>query len=305
LSIATTLVLLHSRPEALAVAAPILLLWLASPLLAWWLSLPLARPQARFSPEQSAFLRLVSRKTWAFFESFVGPDDHWLPPDNFQESPATALARRTSPTNMGLALLANLSAYDFGYVSAGQLIERTRSAFATMHKLERYRGHFYNWYDTQSLQPLLPMYVSTVDSGNLAGHLLTLRPGLATLADQQILAARWLDGLDDTFRALLAAAPQMTSGALLRFQQDLESALADRPTTLSAARRVLDRLATDAAQVVIDMGEKTDSEPAAWAHALERQCRDVLDELTFLVPSAAMPNMNAMPTLRELAAQGV
>ena len=106
--------------------------------------------------QQTAFLRLVARKTWAFFETFVGPDDHWLPPDNFQESPAAVLAHRTSPTNMGLALLANLSAYDFGYVPAGQLLERTRNAFATMHKLERYRGHFYNWYDTQSLQPLLP-----------------------------------------------------------------------------------------------------------------------------------------------------
>ncbi|MEK6243979.1 MAG: glucoamylase family protein [Pseudomonadota bacterium] len=313
LSIATTLYLLHSRPGALAVAAPILLLWLASPLLAWWLSLPLARPQARLSPEQSAFLRLVSRKTWAFFETFVGPEDHWLPPDNFQESPATALARRTSPTNMGLALLANLSAYDLGYVPAGQLIERTRNAFATMHKLERHRGHFYNWYDTQSLQPLLPNYVSTVDSGNLAGHLLTLRPGLAALADQQILAARWLDGLDDTFRALLAAAPQIMSGAMLRFQQDLESALADRPATLPAARRILERLAENAAQLAGGLDAQTasgldadsNSEPDAWARALDRQCRDLVDELALLAPGTAVPDMNTIPTLRELAAHGV
>ena len=90
------------------------------------------------------------------------------------------VAHRTSPTNMGLALLANLSAYDFGYISAGQLVERTTNAFLTMESLERHRGHFYNWYDTQSLKPLLPTYVSTVDSGNLAGHLLTLRPGSRT-----------------------------------------------------------------------------------------------------------------------------
>jgi cellobiose phosphorylase len=305
LSIATTLYLLHSRAGALTVAAPILLLWLASPLLAWWLSRPLLRPQVRLSPEQTAFLRLVSRKTWAFFETFVGPDDHWLPPDNFQETPATALARRTSPTNMGLALLANLSAYDFGYVSAGQLIKRTRNAFDTMHELQRYRGHFYNWYDTQSLRPLLPMYVSTVDSGNLAGHLLTLRPGLAMLADQSILAARWLEGLEDTLQALLACAPTKAPDALLRFQRDLESALVDRPSTLPAARGVLERLAANAAQVVTDLGEKTDSEPAAWGRALDRQCRDALDELTLLAPSSAMPDMDGMPTLRELAAQGV
>ena len=303
-SIATTLYLLHARPEALAVAAPILLLWLASPLLAWWLSRPLARPQARLSPEQSAFLHLVSRKTWAFFETFVGRDDHWLPPDNVQESPAARLARRTSPTNMGLALLANLSAYDFGYLPAGQLIERTRHAFATMQKLERHRGHFYNWYDTQSLQPLQPNYISTVDSGNLAGHLLTLRPGLASLADQPILAPRWLEGIDDTFRTLLAAAPQLLAGALLRFQQELESALSDRPSTLPAAHRVLELLAAYAGQLASDLDKDSNAEADTWTRALDRQCRDALDELTLLAPPSAMPDMNGIPTLRELAAQG-
>ena len=145
------------------------------------------------------------------------------------------LARRTSPTNMGLALLANLSAYDFGYVPAGQLLERTRDAFATMHQLERYRGHFYNWYDTQTLQPLLPMYVSTVDSGNLAGHLLTLRPGLAALPDQPILAARWLEGLDDT-PAGAARRPRRSAIAdpLRGFRQELDAALAEPPATLAA-----------------------------------------------------------------------
>ena len=112
------------------------------------------------------------------------------------------VAHRTSPTNMGLALLANLSAYDFGYISAGQLIERTTNALHTMEGLERHRGHFYNWYDTQSLKPLLPTYVSTVDSGNLAGHLLTLRPGLLALPDQKILGSRFFDGLSDTLKVL-------------------------------------------------------------------------------------------------------
>ncbi|MGA8048629.1 MAG: glucoamylase family protein [Burkholderiales bacterium] len=308
LSIATVLYLLHSRPGALAVAAPILLLWLVSPLLVWWVSRPLARRQATLSPEQAAFLRLVARKTWAFFETFVGPDDHWLPPDNFQESPAPALAHRahrTSPTNMGLALLANLSAYDFGYVSAGQLIERTRDAFATMHKLKRHRGHFYNWYDTRSLQPLLPLYVSTVDSGNLAGHLLTLRPGLTALPERSVLAARWLEGIEDTFKVLLDAAPPDGSGALARFQKDLESALSDRPSTFPDARRVLERLAANAAQIMDGFGEESNAEPAVWACALDRQCRDVLDELTLLVPRSALLDTNTMPTLRELAAQGI
>jgi hypothetical protein len=166
------------RPGGLPIAAPVLALWVAAPLVAWWISQPRVRREPQLSLEQNAFLRRVARRTWGFFEQFVGPDDHWLPPDNFQEEPEPVLARRTSPTNMGLALLSNLAAYDFGYISAGTLIERTRAAFDTMERLERYRGHFYNWYDTADLSPLLPRYVSSVDSGNLAASLLTLRGGL-------------------------------------------------------------------------------------------------------------------------------
>ena len=162
----------------MVVALPVLFLWFISPLIAWWISEPLNRREARLTSDQINFLRKISRKTWGFFETFVGPEDHWLPPDNYQEHPLAKVAHRTSPTNMGLALLANLSAWDFGYISTGQLIDRTANAFRTMEAMERYKGHFYNWYDTESLKPLLPMYISTVDSGNLAAHLLTLRAGL-------------------------------------------------------------------------------------------------------------------------------
>ncbi len=168
-----------SQPTTLAFVWPILVIWFTSPFIAWWLSLTLVHRRARLTADQTIFLRKLSRKTWAFFETFVGPEDHWLPPDNYQEHPVPAVAHRTSPTNMGLALLANLSAYDFGYISAGQLIERTTNALQTMEMLERYRGHFFNWYDTQSLKPLRPIYISSVDSGNLAGHLLILQAGFA------------------------------------------------------------------------------------------------------------------------------
>ena len=212
LASAAVIYLTLSRPAALAVAGPILGLWFASPVIAWWISRPLARREARLTADQTLFLRKLSRKTWAFFETFVGPDDHWLPPDNYQEHPAAVVGHRTSPTNMGLALLANLSAYDFGYISAGQLIERTANALHTMESLERHRGHFYNWYDTQSLKPLSPTYISTVDSGNLAGHLLTLRPGLLALPDQKILGARVFDGLSDTLRILVEVGGGAASG---------------------------------------------------------------------------------------------
>ena len=247
IAIGAALILVLSSPAVLVVAGPILILWLVSPAIAWWISRPLARREARLTADQTFFLRKLARKTWAFFETFVGPEDHWLPPDNYQEYRGPVVAHRTSPTNMGMALLANLSAYDFGYIPAGQLIERTAHALRTMLSMERHRGHFYNWYDTLSLKPLHPAYVSTVDSGNLAGHLLTLRPGLLALPDRPILLeARWFEGLRDTLGILADAVGGATPAALAPFQKDLDSACDSRPTTLAAARLTLDRLATRA-----------------------------------------------------------
>jgi cellobiose phosphorylase len=316
-AIASTVViyLTQSNPAALAVAGPILFLWFAAPAIAWWISRPLARRAARLTADQSIFLQKISRKTWAFFETFVGPEDHWLPPDNYQEHPVAVVGHRTSPTNMGLALLANLSAYDFGYLSAGQLIERTTNALHTMEELERHRGHFYNWYDTQSLKPLLPTYVSTVDSGNLAGHLLTLRPGLLALPDHKILGSRLFEGLSDTLRILVDAAGGAATPQLAQLQKDLESANDSRPATLAAARGWLARLAASAAEVAgnLAVGNATEPESEAkwWAQALARQSRGALDELTFLAPWSLLPaapgglgdfpDIGEIPTLRELA----
>ncbi|WP_430233219.1 GH36-type glycosyl hydrolase domain-containing protein [Nitrosomonas communis] len=243
IAMAVTLYLLLFKPAALTVAGPILLLWLSSPVIVWWTGQPLARREARLTAAQTAFLRKISRKTWAFFETFVGPGDHWLPPDNYQEYRGASVAHRTSPTNMGMALLANLSAYDFGYIPAGQLIERTAHTLDTMQTLERHRGHFYNWYDTQSLKPLHPAYVSTVDSGNLAGHLLTLQSGLLTLADDKIFSTRWFQGLHDTLGILVDATGNIRSELLAELQADIESAYSSPPTTLALAWQRLSRLA--------------------------------------------------------------
>ncbi|MEK7236809.1 MAG: cyclic beta 1-2 glucan synthetase, partial [Nitrospirota bacterium] len=311
LATAAVMYLTLSDPRALDAALPILILWFASPAIAWWISQPIAPREAYLTDDQTIFLRKLARKTWAFFEKFVGPDDHWLPPDNYQEHPVSVVAHRTSPTNMGLALLANLSAYDFGYVSVGQLIERTSNALHTMKALERHRGHFYNWYDTQSLKPLLPTYVSTVDSGNLAGHLLTLRPGLLALPDQKILGPRFFDGLSDTLRVLEDAVGETTLAQLAHFQKHLESAFESRPTTLTAARLCLDRLATTAEEVLASLKAVPESQATWWASALARQCRDALDDLMFLAPWALLSasqnrlsecgDIDEIPTLRELA----
>ena len=316
---AAAIYLAAANPGALTAAAPILLLWLASPAIAWWISRPLARRKATLTVEQTLFLRALSRRTWAFFDNLVGAEDHWLPPDNFQEYRAAAVAHRTSPTNMGLALLANLSAYDFGYIPAGLLVERTANTLRTMDGLERHRGHFYNWYDTQTLQPLPPVYISTVDSGNLAGHLLTLRPGLLALADDRIVGARLFDGLSDTLNILVDAADGAAAGHAAAFRNELECASAAPPSTLAAARSCLVRLTSSAAELVTQVAGSVDvrddsapeSETIGWAQALARQCREALDELTFLAPWLSLPaapsgleefaDIAAIPTLRQLA----
>ena len=159
---------------ALPLAAPFAALWFASPAVARWASLP---PRVAGKPLTSEAdtrdLRLTARRTWRFFETFVTPTDRMLPPDNFQEDPP-ALAHRTSPTNLGLYLLSVASARDFGWIGTQEAIERLEATLATMSEMARFRGHLYNWYDTRDLRPLDPKYVSSVDSGNLAGHLIAL-----------------------------------------------------------------------------------------------------------------------------------
>jgi len=300
-----------SKQAVPAVAFPILFLWAASPAITWWISLPLTRRKARLTITQKLFLRDLSRKTWSFFETFVGPEDHWLPPDNYQENPVAMVAHRTSPTNMGLSLLANLSAYDFGYISTGQLIDRTSNSFRTMETLERYQGHFFNWYDTQSLMPLRPFYISSIDSGNLAGHLLTLCQGILALPDHKIVGPQLFEGISDTLRILIDVAEGIDHDRLVQLQKDLEFTVNFPPITLVAAWLRLDQLATSTAKVEDNFIASPENQATWWARALAKQCRSALDELTFLAPWLIMlitpdrksyfPGTDEIPTLRELA----
>jgi cellobiose phosphorylase len=291
------------RPEALPTSVPILFLWLSSPAIAWWLSRPLPSGVVRLSQDDTEFLEELSRKTWRFFETFFGPEDNWLPPDNYQDYPVAVIAHRTSPTNVGLALLSNLAAYDFGFVSAGQLEERTAKTFATMERLERFRGHFYNWYDTHTLEPLQPRYVSTVDSGNLVGHLLTLREGLLQLADQRILPPVALHGLIVTLRVLLTAvrnagpAERRSVGSVsrdegpqrLRGLEQLQQELLRTSPTLEAGSRLLARLVGNEYSVITELTAHPDEQVRWWATALTRQAQAWLDEVNLLAPLAALP----------------
>ena len=158
-------------PVTLAFAA----LWLAAPAIAWWLSQP--RPAAIRAPLSAAntqALRLIARRTWRYFETFVTEENQFLPPDNYQEVPNPVVARRTSPTNIGLYLLSVTAAVDMGWIGQAEAVTRLEQTLATVQRMPRFRGHLYNWHDTQDLRVLAPAYVSTVDSGNLAGHLIAV-----------------------------------------------------------------------------------------------------------------------------------
>lgn len=291
LSLLTAAALWRLNPAAMAIAAPVLALWAGSPVLMAWLGRPPPQRSAQLSSAQRAFLGRLSRRTWAFFEVNIRADDHWLPPDNIQEHPELVVARRTSPTNIGLSLLANLAAWDFGYLQADAVARRSRQVFDTLARLERHRGHFYNWYDTETLAPLPPRYISTVDSGNLAGHLLTLRQGLLALIDAPVLAPQTFAGLADTLAVLNewvdvpadAAGDWLDAAAACR--ACLDEALAAPPSTLSAASELLTALdaAIDgllAAMPVVDTPDAAAAivdSPRLWAIRLQAGCRAAIE----------------------------
>ena len=184
--------------DAWAVAAPFVIAWIASPAIARWTSLsPLVAGRLPVSDADARALRLVARRTWRFFETFVTATDHMLPPDNFQEDPKPTVAHRTSPTNLGLYLLAAVSARDFGWAGMTETVDRLEATLATMGDLQRFRGHFYNWYDTQNLRPLDPQYVSSVDSGNLAGHLIALANACREWIGRPMAGPELFAGIED------------------------------------------------------------------------------------------------------------
>jgi cyclic beta-1,2-glucan synthetase len=299
------------HPEALVAAGAILLLWCVAPAIAWWISRPIVSVEVKLTAGQIWFLHALARKTWAFFDTYVIADDNWLPPDNMQEHPAHVVAHRTSPTNIGLALLANLTAHDFGYITGGELVVRTENTLRTMARLERHEGHFYNWYDTQTLMPLHPAYISTVDSGNLAGHLLTLQPGLLALYDQAIVTPQILAGIAVTcsvMQEFTAAQGSAARAALDRMQSESDSACAQVAPDLLQLHACLMRLTAAADALLSTVLPPADPALQMWAAALARQCHAALAELIALAPWAERApaalldtGLARIPTLRELA----
>jgi cyclic beta-1,2-glucan glucanotransferase len=197
----------HWGPSNLLLASPWLMLWFLSPVIGWLLNQrpQIKEPQSLLREEDRQFLRNVARRTWRYFSDFVNEGTSWLPPDNYQVSYQNQLAMRTSPTNIGLWMVTVLGAHDFGYITVDEVTHRLMGTMKTIGKLDRHEGHLLNWYDIQTLTPLKPRYVSTVDSGNLLGAFWCLDQGLVALMDAELLDLRTFAGLRDAGEALRQA----------------------------------------------------------------------------------------------------
>lgn len=280
LPIAVCIYLYAAASSAFWIALPFCLLWLSGPLVVHLISKPSLSSRSKVSESQQQYLRILARKTWSFFETFVTAEDNFLPPDNFQQYPAPVIAHRTSPTNIGLSLLANLGAWDFGYNTTSQLINRTRNTFATLHKLDRYQGHFFNWYDTQQLNVLQPRYISAVDSGNFAGHLLTLRQGLLAIPNQSVIGGKTCKGLEDTLQLLISSLPP----AQIELRTALDKLLKQVDTVfvdLYAVKHHLENLLSNFHQVFVNVAHK---ETLHYHDDFEKQLTAILEQLKQSAP---------------------
>ncbi|WP_260438363.1 glycoside hydrolase family 94 protein [Pseudomonas aeruginosa] len=245
---------LYLQPSSLALGVPFMLLWALAPALAVYSS-RVPRPSKRkvLAPEEAMGLRLIARQTWRFFETFVGAEDNRLPPDNFQDQPRPVVAHRTSPTNIGLYLLSAVAARDFGWAGTQETLERLEATLAAMQRLSRHRGHFFNWYATLDLHVLEPAYVSSVDSGNLAGHLIALANACEEWLDEPLSPA-WRNGLGDTLALVRQGLDGLPRGAghwrRLRTTVEEIQAQIDGPqsaeTGLAGLRRLAEKAVRDA-----------------------------------------------------------
>jgi cyclic beta-1,2-glucan synthetase len=203
LSLTTLAILISCSPRSLFVSLPFIVLWTAAPIFALRISQPPSLTDIEpLSTEEIHDLRLISRRTWHYFEKFVTSEDNWLPPDNFQEDPKPIIAHRTSPTNIGLYLLSIIAARDFDWLGTVDALDRVEGTIGTLKRMELFRGHFYNWYNTLDLTPLDPKYISSVDSGNLAGHLIVLGNACRELVQKPFAEDQIFVALNDAVQFL-------------------------------------------------------------------------------------------------------
>ena len=305
LAVVAAALVMWAKPGSWPVAAPFLILWILSPAVAWRTSL--STPMAVRKPVSAAnaeFLRLVARRTWRFFEAFVTTEDHMLPPDNFQEDPKPVLAHRTSPTNLGVYLLSLTAARDFGWLGTLDTVKHLEATLGAMKGLERFRGHFYNWYDTRDLRPLDPKYVSSVDSGNLAGHLIVLSNACRETIGRPVMASNWAAGIEDALsltRETLRALPdyrQSHTGTRKRLDDSLDiltASLGPVSTTPAGIARQLAALAlhsdsvTEIARTLVkEQSGSAGADLLTWTEAVFACIRSHQHDLDWLMPWASL-----------------
>jgi cyclic beta-1,2-glucan synthetase len=320
LAVTAFVAVLLERRQALYVAVPFVVLWCAAPAVAQWISRPPKSADEEPLPQADiTSLRSISRQTWRFFENFVSKTDCWLPPDNFQEDPKPVVAHRTSPTNIGLYLLSTVAARDMGWLGTQDVVERLEPTFQTMSKLERFRGHFYNWYDTVNLRPLDPKYVSSVDSGNIAGHLLALGNGCREMIQKSSIESSALAGVGDSVRLLQNALSKVadskrthtvTVKQLRNASRNLVNVMGNAPANAAdwAIRFVELRehaqTAADIAQTLAqELGDAAASESRAWAEAARACVESHWRDAAILIPWLRLSSAEIMVMAQRPAEQ--
>ena len=257
------------RPSALPIAAPILVVWACAGLLSRWLNRPLRPGTREITRDDEEFLRTTALRTWRFFRSFSNEKSHWLIPDTVQDNPRIVI-EHISPTNLGLMLDARIAAYEFGYIDLRELITATEGTLATLRRLPRFRGHFFNWYHIVSLQPLDPKFVSTVDSGNLVCSLWALKQGCLKLMERPALESNLGQGIRDHIGIILELAEKMSpEPATIAAMQRLRAA-ADRLTREETANQIVEvRRALEQLQAQMPADGGPLAEVEYWSHEVE------------------------------------
>ncbi|MDI1240289.1 MAG: glucoamylase family protein [bacterium] len=290
------------RPSALVIAVPFLIVWIISPIVAYRISRRPPIIRIPLSGTDIKLARMIARRTWRFFETFVGDDSNWLPPDNYQEDPQPKIAHRTSPTNIGLLLLSTVSAHDFGYIGTLELAERLGFTFTKLEKLEKFRGHYLNWYDTATLAPLSPRYVSSVDSGNLAGHLLAVKQSVLEIKNRKLLDTHVIQGLSDSLEMMREEAAQMnvarrrTEGVTIKqLQSEIEFCLqllghqqSETPqswvTLLETLISHIEIIKDITGALTLEHGTEHFNELGFWSADLSHQAQTFLRDIKTLIP---------------------
>ena len=257
---------------AIIAAAPFLLLWALFPLAVIVINRPAKSWRGGIlTADDRSFLRTVARRTWRYFDDFVGPQTSWLPPDNIQETPIREIFMRTSPTNIGLSMVASVAANDFGYITVDDVVARNLGTLETLSRLERFEGHLFNWYDLKTLQPLHPRYVSTVDSGNFLASLWTLEATCNELATRPLLDAGALRGIADTLGVMRQIAAAMKEAEHPPAFLHLTGLTIDEPVDLEGIIVRL-RAAQSIAQDLVLFFNGRETDPRSyWAHQVAKQ----------------------------------